>query len=66
MSTRPVGRAVGDPTRGALTDPAVFEAAARRFPATAAWLGLDPEPRPEFAPRHDGPAREQWDALVPA
>ncbi|MFE6185794.1 FAD-dependent oxidoreductase [Streptomyces sp. NPDC056465] len=35
----------GDPTRGALTDPAVFEAAARRFPATAAWLGLDPEPR---------------------
>ncbi|AYV32698.1 Putative epoxidase LasC (plasmid) [Streptomyces sp. ADI95-16] len=35
----------GDPTRGALTDPVVFEAAARRFPATAAWLGLDPEPR---------------------
>lgn len=35
----------GDPTRGALTDPAVFEAAARRFPATAAWLGLAPEPR---------------------
>ncbi|MFF5706428.1 FAD-dependent oxidoreductase [Streptomyces sp. NPDC012794] len=35
----------GDPTRGALTDPAVFEAAARRFPAAAAWLGLDPEPR---------------------
>ncbi|MEV7277416.1 FAD-dependent oxidoreductase [Streptomyces sp. NPDC093111] len=34
-----------DPTRGALTDPAVFEAAARRFPATAAWLDLDPEPR---------------------
>ncbi|MEV6973752.1 NAD(P)-binding protein [Kitasatospora sp. NPDC093806] len=34
-----------DPTRGALTDPAVFEAAARRFPATAAWLALDPEPR---------------------
>ncbi|MFJ4775838.1 FAD-dependent oxidoreductase [Streptomyces sp. NPDC088762] len=34
-----------DPTRGALTDPAVFEAAARRFPATAAWLGLAPEPR---------------------
>ncbi|MFJ5637218.1 NAD(P)/FAD-dependent oxidoreductase [Streptomyces goshikiensis] len=158
----------GDPTRGALTDPAVFEAAARRFPATAAWLGLDPEPRsavlamaglvnagdslvhtnptlghawtaralrpwfdaqvtadrgnerrlagsapppdrraaaraacafedpvvmrarahvrhlllsadeverhvtawlaarPEFAPRHDGPTREQWDALIPA
>ncbi|WP_329386304.1 FAD-dependent oxidoreductase [Streptomyces sp. NBC_01351] len=35
----------GDPTRGALTDPAVFEAAARRFPATAAWLDLAPEPR---------------------
>ncbi|MFB6615584.1 FAD-dependent oxidoreductase [Streptomyces sp. NPDC056367] len=35
----------GDPTRGALTDPEVFEAAARRFPATAAWLDLDPEPR---------------------
>ncbi|MFF4323845.1 FAD-dependent oxidoreductase [Streptomyces sp. NPDC001568] len=35
----------GDPTRGALTDPAVFEAAARLFPATAAWLDLDPEPQ---------------------
>lgn len=35
----------GDATRGALTDPAVFEAAARRFPATAAWLDLDPEPQ---------------------
>ncbi len=35
----------GDPTRGALTDPAVFEAAARRFPACAAWLDLDPEPQ---------------------
>ncbi|MFJ8014907.1 FAD-dependent oxidoreductase [Streptomyces sp. NPDC096339] len=34
----------GDPTRGALTDPSVFEAAARLFPATAAWLDLDPEP----------------------
>ncbi|MER7708776.1 FAD-dependent oxidoreductase [Kitasatospora sp. NPDC097605] len=34
-----------DPTRAALTDPAVFEAAARRFPATAAWLDLDPEPQ---------------------
>ncbi len=34
----------GDPTRGALTDPAVFEAVARRFPATAAWLDLAPEP----------------------
>ncbi|MEU8923937.1 FAD-dependent oxidoreductase [Kitasatospora sp. NPDC048545] len=36
----------GDPTRGALTDPAVFEAVARSFPATAAWLALEPEPRP--------------------
>ncbi|MFC9293960.1 FAD-dependent oxidoreductase [Streptomyces sp. NPDC057011] len=35
----------GDPTRGALTDPAVFEAAARRFPASAAWLDLAPEPQ---------------------
>ncbi|GAA2779863.1 FAD-dependent oxidoreductase [Kitasatospora sp. CM 4170] len=35
----------GDPTRGALTDPTVFEAAARRFPACAAWLDLDPEPQ---------------------
>ncbi|MFG3224514.1 FAD-dependent oxidoreductase [Kitasatospora sp. NPDC048194] len=35
----------GDPTRSALMDPAVFEAVARRFPACAAWLDLDPEPR---------------------
>ncbi|MER7755302.1 FAD-dependent oxidoreductase [Kitasatospora sp. NPDC097643] len=35
----------GDPSRGALTDPAVFEAVARRFPATAAWLDLAPEPQ---------------------
>ncbi|MEU9041686.1 MULTISPECIES: FAD-dependent oxidoreductase [unclassified Kitasatospora] len=34
----------GDPTRSALIDPAVFEAVVRRFPATAAWLDLDPEP----------------------
>ncbi|MFE7675004.1 FAD-dependent oxidoreductase [Streptomyces albidoflavus] len=34
----------GDPTRGALRDPAVFEAAARHFPACAAWLGLAAEP----------------------
>ncbi|MFG2737779.1 FAD-dependent oxidoreductase [Streptomyces harbinensis] len=33
-----------DPTRAALTDPAVFEAAARHFPAIAAWLALDPQP----------------------
>ncbi|MGW2251087.1 FAD-dependent oxidoreductase [Kitasatospora sp. NPDC001660] len=35
----------GDPTRGALTDPAVFEAVVRRFPACAAWLDLAPEPQ---------------------
>lgn len=40
----------GDPTRGALTDPAVFEAAARCFPATAAWLDLDPEPQSAVLP----------------
>ncbi|RZD86122.1 FAD-dependent oxidoreductase [Streptomyces albidoflavus] len=34
----------GDPTRGALRDPAVFEAVARHFPACAAWLGLAAEP----------------------
>ncbi|MGW1405689.1 NAD(P)/FAD-dependent oxidoreductase [Streptomyces sp. NPDC002403] len=33
-----------DPTRAALRDPAVFERAARTFPAIAAWLGLEPEP----------------------
>ncbi|MFC1416454.1 NAD(P)/FAD-dependent oxidoreductase [Streptacidiphilus cavernicola] len=33
-----------DPGRRALRDPAVFEAAARTFPATARWLALDPEP----------------------
>ncbi|MFD3806853.1 FAD-dependent oxidoreductase [Streptomyces sp. NPDC058611] len=40
----------GDPTRGALTDPAVFEAAARRFPATTAWLDLAPEPQSAVLP----------------
>ncbi|WEH38405.1 FAD-dependent oxidoreductase [Streptomyces sp. AM 2-1-1] len=34
-----------DPARGALTDPAVFEAAGRLFPALSAWLDLDPEPQ---------------------
>ncbi|WP_405977740.1 NAD(P)-binding protein [Streptomyces sp. NBC_00158] len=34
----------GDPTRAALRDPAVFEAAARAFPPGAAWLGLGAEP----------------------
>ncbi|GAA2445338.1 hypothetical protein GCM10010433_53480 [Streptomyces pulveraceus] len=32
-----------DPTRAALRDPAVFERAARTFPAIAAWLALEPE-----------------------
>ncbi|MFD5464097.1 NAD(P)/FAD-dependent oxidoreductase [Kitasatospora sp. NPDC127059] len=40
----------GDPTRGSLVDPAVFEAVARRFPACAAWLDLDPEPRSAVLP----------------
>ncbi|MGW3042151.1 NAD(P)/FAD-dependent oxidoreductase [Kitasatospora sp. NPDC001159] len=35
----------GDPSRSALIDPTVFEAAARSFPACAAWLDLDPEPQ---------------------
>ncbi|MFF5700944.1 NAD(P)/FAD-dependent oxidoreductase [Streptomyces sp. NPDC012794] len=34
----------GDPTRAALRDPAVFEAAARTFPPGAAWLELGAEP----------------------
>ncbi|GIG63080.1 hypothetical protein Lfu02_74520 [Longispora fulva] len=34
---------VTDPTRLALRDPAVFDAAARRFPASGPWLGLDPD-----------------------
>ncbi|MFD9536974.1 NAD(P)/FAD-dependent oxidoreductase [Streptomyces sp. NPDC060010] len=34
----------GDPTRAALRDPEVFEAAARAFPPGAAWLGLGGEP----------------------
>ncbi len=39
-----VGMSTKDRTRGALREPAVFEAVARRFPATAAWLALDPVP----------------------
>ncbi|MFF4975919.1 FAD-dependent oxidoreductase [Streptomyces sp. NPDC001083] len=52
----------GDPTRGALTDPAVFEAAARRFPATAAWLALDPEPRSAVLPMAG--LDNRWTALA--
>ncbi|GAA0314379.1 FAD-dependent oxidoreductase [Streptomyces polychromogenes] len=37
----------GDPTRAALRDPAVFEAAARTFPPGAAWLDLGAEPLSE-------------------
>ncbi|MCX5193406.1 NAD(P)-binding protein [Streptomyces sp. NBC_00249] len=33
-----------DPTRSALRDPGVFEAAARAFPPGGAWLGLGAEP----------------------
>ncbi|MGW0785015.1 NAD(P)/FAD-dependent oxidoreductase [Streptomyces sp. NPDC002913] len=32
-----------EPTRAALRDPEVFERVARMFPASAAWLALDPE-----------------------
>jgi flavin-dependent dehydrogenase len=34
----------GDPTRGPLMDPDVFEAVARRFPAIAGWLDLGAVP----------------------
>ncbi|MFJ3882661.1 FAD-dependent oxidoreductase [Streptomyces sp. NPDC090077] len=54
----------GDPTRSAVTDPAVFEAAARRFPAAAAWLGLDPEPRSPVLPMAGLPNR--WTSLTDA
>jgi flavin-dependent dehydrogenase len=39
-----------DPTRTALRDPAVFEAAARSFPSGADWLSLDAEPLCEVLP----------------
>ncbi|MCX4546166.1 FAD-dependent oxidoreductase [Streptomyces sp. NBC_01565] len=52
----------GDPTRGALTDPAVFEAAARLFPATAAWLDLDPEPLSAVLPMAG--LDNRWTALA--
>ncbi|MEV6732985.1 FAD-dependent oxidoreductase [Streptomyces sp. NPDC051364] len=51
-----------DPTRGALTDPAVFEAAARRFPATAAWLDLAPEPLSAVLPMAG--LDNRWTALA--
>ncbi|MEV6951046.1 FAD-dependent oxidoreductase [Streptomyces sp. NPDC051183] len=52
----------GDAARGALTDPEVFEAVARRFPAPAAWLGLDPEP--QSAVLAMGGLDNRWTALV--
>lgn len=52
----------GDPTRAALTDPVVFEAAARRFPATAAWLDLAPEP--QSAVLVMGGLDNRWTALA--
>ncbi|WP_354637753.1 FAD-dependent oxidoreductase [Kitasatospora camelliae] len=51
-----------DPTRAALTDPAVFEAVARRFPATAAWLDLDPEPHSAVLPMAG--LDNRWTSLV--
>ncbi|URM90562.1 FAD-dependent oxidoreductase [Streptomyces sp. MRC013] len=51
-----------DPTRGALTDPAVFEAVARLFPATAAWLDLAPEP--QFAVLAMAGLDNRWTALA--
>jgi 2-polyprenyl-6-methoxyphenol hydroxylase-like FAD-dependent oxidoreductase len=53
-----------DPQRRALRDPAVFEAAARAFPATAAWLALDPEPIGDV--RAMGGLDNRWTALVDA
>ncbi|MFI7004906.1 FAD-dependent oxidoreductase [Streptomyces sp. NPDC050145] len=53
-----------DPSRAALTDPAVFEAVARRFPAIAAWLDLDPEPRSAVLPMAG--LDNRWTALTDA
>ncbi|MFJ9950025.1 FAD-dependent oxidoreductase [Kitasatospora sp. NPDC091207] len=52
----------GDPTRGALTDPAVFEAAARAFPACAAWLDLAAEPQSAVLPMAG--LDNRWTALT--
>ncbi|WP_406207672.1 NAD(P)-binding protein [Kitasatospora sp. NBC_01560] len=56
--------ATSDPTRTALTDPAVFEAVARLFPACAAWLGLDPEPQSAVLPMAG--LDNRWTALADA
>ncbi|AUG80232.1 FAD-dependent oxidoreductase [Kitasatospora sp. MMS16-BH015] len=53
---------VADPTRARLRDPAVFDAAARLFPGTAAWLELDHQP---VTPVHIMAGLEnRWTALV--
>ncbi|MBB1253059.1 FAD-dependent oxidoreductase [Streptomyces sp. OF3] len=54
--------ATDDPSRAALTDPAVFEAAARLFPACAAWLDLDPEPQSDVLAMAG--LDNRWTALV--
>ncbi|MQY14410.1 hypothetical protein SRB5_45770 [Streptomyces sp. RB5] len=54
--------AAGDPSRGALMDPAVFEAVARRFPSIGAWLGLDPEPCSDVLAM--GGLDNRWTSLV--
>ncbi len=52
----------GDPTRGALRDPAVFEAAARTFPPGEAWLELGARPlSPVLA---TAGLDNRWSALV--
>ncbi|MGW6705437.1 NAD(P)/FAD-dependent oxidoreductase [Streptomyces sp. NPDC054956] len=51
-----------DPTRSALRDPAVFEAAARSFPPGAAWLALDVEPLSEVLATAG--LDNRWSALV--
>lgn len=52
----------GDPSRAALRDPAVFEAAARAFPPGAAWLELGAEPSSEVLAVAG--LDNRWSALV--
>lgn len=53
---------IGDPTRGFLRDPAVFEAAARTFPPGEAWLELGAQPlSPVLA---TAGLDNRWSALV--
>ncbi|MFF0739895.1 FAD-dependent oxidoreductase [Streptomyces sp. NPDC004111] len=51
-----------DPTRTALRDPAVFEAAARSFPSGADWLSLDAEPLSGVLPMAG--LDNRWSALA--